>query len=574
MDLTPSAPRTEELAPDAPLPHAQVAELFAAIDKAVRSQRLYQPNNPVYRSFITAAQKAVTRLWDDVASFTVSVEEAGFRWYGRVYAMGEGRDTVPFLLYKDGVRFITLLPGFEDEFERFLDVVNRGRTQDHSSDDDMVTLLWQQEFTSLQYSYVDALAEGLEVPGSVIPKLTGIELTLVKQDAAAGPRRSPTPVPVQDAAQQPAGILRPEEFEETLYFLEAGELATLRREVEAEFERDVKADVLSALFDRLEDGLPSWRVDIVRILRQLLPVYLGSGDLASASRILIELSAVLDRQGLEGDARTEAEELFRELSEPAVLTQFMRSLEDGSIDPARDDLTVFLRYLGPAAMPVLLSSIEKSDAGALQDRLRGAMEGLGRRYSDQLLQLLRDGDAFVVRGAARLAGQLALTEAARPLAGLLERAEPAMRRIAVDALTRIRTASAMDVLQRALTDDDRDVRIAAARGLGSLRYPPARERLEELLESRIVRDADITEKIAFFEACAAVGGLDSVPLLDRILNGRRLLGRESPEMRACAAMALGRVGTPASRAALQRATEETNPVIRNAVAKALRQEAP
>jgi HEAT repeat protein len=93
-----------------------------------------------------------------------------------------------------------------------------------------------------------------------------------------------------------------------------------------------------------------------------------------------------------------------------------------------------------------------------------------------------------------------------------------------------------------------------------------------MLESRIVRDADLTEKIAFFEAYGAVATADSVALLDRMLNGRKLFGKESPEMRACAAMALGRVGSPAARASLQRSTGETNPIVRNAVLKALRQE--
>jgi hypothetical protein len=568
-----AAPRAEEVAPEAPLPHAQVGELFAAVDKALRSQRLYQPNNPVYRGFITTAQRAVADLWDEIQSFTVSVEEAGFRWYGRLFPMGEGRETVPFLLYKDGVRFLTLLPGFEDELERFLDVINRARSLDKSSDDDMVTLLWQQEFASLQYSYVDALAEGLQLPGSTPPKLAGIALTLVRQDAATPPRQSPTPRPAAQPEEPPSGIIRADDFEETLYFLDQTELATLRREVELEFDRDLKHDVLNALFDRLEDGDAEWQVEVVRVLRQLLPVHLGSGDLGNAARILLELSRLLDEGTVAGEARVEANGLFEELSEPAVLSQFITSLHDGSIDPGSDELGVFLRYLGPAAMPVLLAAIEHSEAGPLQDRLRTAMEGLGTTHSDRLVALLRDADAFVVRGAAWLAGRLGIAEAVRPLAELLQLPEPLMRRTAVDALMRIRSAAAMEVLQRALADEDREIRIAAARGLGSLRYPPARTALEQMLEHRIVREADLTEKLAFFEACAAIGGADSVSLFDRILNGRRLLGRESAEMRACAALALGRVGSPSARAALERAAEDSNPVVRNAVVKALRQEA-
>jgi hypothetical protein len=44
-----------------------------------------------------------------------------------VHRLGESRDSLPYLFYKDGVRFITFLPGFEDELERLLDVVNRAR---------------------------------------------------------------------------------------------------------------------------------------------------------------------------------------------------------------------------------------------------------------------------------------------------------------------------------------------------------------------------------------------------------------------------------------------------------------
>jgi HEAT repeat protein len=93
-----------------------------------------------------------------------------------------------------------------------------------------------------------------------------------------------------------------------------------------------------------------------------------------------------------------------------------------------------------------------------------------------------------------------------------------------------------------------------------------------LLQGKVVRDADLTEKIAFFEAFGSVANADSVAMLDRMLNGKKLFGKQSPELRACAAMALGKVGSPASRAALQRAMSDKEPMVRNAVMKALRQE--
>jgi len=576
LDLAAAPARADEVGPEMPLPPAEIADLLGTLEKAIRSQRLYQPNNPVYRSFITATQAAFTRLWDRVSSLTVGIEEGSFKWYGRTFNVGEGRDSLPFMFYKDGIRFVTFLPGFQDEAERFLGVVNSARTHDQTGNDDMVTLLWQQEFTCFQYSYVDALAEGLQVPQSTVPKLAGFELTLVMDDIAGKerPDAPPRSVPPSVEAGQPtvAGLVNRDDFEETLYFLDSTELARLTAEVEQEWARDVKTDVLDALFDRLEEGLPEWRTEIMRILRQLLPVYMGAGDLSSATRILKELNSLIDRGELQGEHRDEAVELFRELSEPVVLTQLMRSLEDGSIDPASADLNVFLKHLGPAAMPVLLAAIERTEVAALQDKLRIAIEGLAADNRDRLVDLLSNDDPDILRGAARLAGQLALVNAAAPLGELLKRSEVAVRRAAVEALIRIHNSTALDALQRALEDQDREVRINAVRGLGTLRYAPARQRLEELLDSRMVRDADLTEKIAFYEAYGAVGNADSVGTLDKILNGKKLFQKETPETRACAAMALGKLGSPAARASLQRATSETNAIVRNAVMKALRQE--
>jgi HEAT repeat protein len=62
-----------------------------------------------------------------------------------------------------------------------------------------------------------------------------------------------------------------------------------------------------------------------------------------------------------------------------------------------------------------------------------------------------------------------------------------------------------------------------------------------------------------------------VALLDGLLNGKGFLGRrEDPEVRACAAMALGRVGTQGALDALRKASTDKEILVRNAVNRALR----
>jgi HEAT repeat protein len=560
------------------LDSSDVGNFFTSLDKAVRARRLYQANNPVYQSFVATLRDALGRLWEVTNSLSVSVEEHGFRWEGDLFTVGEGRDNLSFLFYKDGIRYLTFLPTFEEEIENFLDVMHKSRALDQSSDDDMVTILWEKEFTAFQYSYVDALAEGLYLPDAVpVRQDQRVEPEQVQAELAGEAEEldtNLTPTAVQQGKPSVAASITREDFEETLYFLEPAELDLLREEVEKEWRRDLKADVLAAMFDRLEDPIPARQTEILRILRQLLPAYLGRGDLASASTVLIELNTILETSNiLEEEQAQQARDLFAELSEPAALTQLLRSLEEGAIDPSGAELSIFLRHLGSQSLPLLLRHTETTRVIALQGRLRTAVQELARAYPDRLIELIKSDDEIIATGATTLAGQMALPSAAPAVATLLTRSSIPLRQAAVNALILIKSGAALEALQNALEDGDRDVRITAARGLTTLRYQPARNRLQAIIDGNRLRDADLTEKIAFFEAFGAVANADSVAMLDRMLNGKNLLRqKQTPELRACAAMALGRVGSPASRAALEKASTEQHPMVRNAVLKALRQE--
>jgi HEAT repeat protein len=62
-------------------------------------------------------------------------------------------------------------------------------------------------------------------------------------------------------------------------------------------------------------------------------------------------------------------------------------------------------------------------------------------------------------------------------------------------------------------------------------------------------------------------------LLERLLGSRGglLATKEVPEIRACAAMALGKMHSAEARSVLERAREDKEPLVRNAVMRALRE---
>jgi HEAT repeat protein len=127
-------------------------------------------------------------------------------------------------------------------------------------------------------------------------------------------------------------------------------------------------------------------------------------------------------------------------------------------------------------------------------------------------------------------------------------------------------------VEKALEDEDRAVRIAAVRAVGGRGYKGAQRRIEAIVLGKGVGDKDLTEKMAFFEAYGAIAGVAGIKPLTGLLLPRGLLRmKEAPETRACAAIALGKIRTPEAREVLQRAADDKELVVRNAVSRALRE---
>jgi HEAT repeat protein len=146
-----------------------------------------------------------------------------------------------------------------------------------------------------------------------------------------------------------------------------------------------------------------------------------------------------------------------------------------------------------------------------------------------------------------------------------------MRVAAVTALTEIGSAGAMQMLERALIDEDREVRIVAVRALGARNARAASPRIEAVIKGKELRDSNLTEKMAFFEAYGLLCGDAGVTLLDGLLNGKGFMGKkDDAEMRACAAMALGKINSAKAMESLNRAAGEKDVIVRNAVSRAIR----
>jgi HEAT repeat protein len=556
------------------LPVEDVQGLFVVLGKALRSQQLYDENNPVYQRFVTQLREALEELWVEMDRLSVSVEEDKFFWMGETVYENDSRvDSLAFLFYKDGVREFTLHKGLEvHELSVFLQVLNQARDL-RPEGDDLLTVLWEKDLKYFTYSYIDILAEGLDLdlPSGGDGHSGGFE-EIVEEEMAGEVVASTSQ---DDAEAEPSGQVKAEDFNPTLYSLDSAEMETIQEEIRLEMHRDLRGDVLSALFDRVEEPrFPERQKEILEVFQLLLPNFLSRGALRSAGSVLEELTRLLaSEDALKPEQRALAEDILEKVSGAETLRELVQALEDGSISPDPTELGALLRHLRSDALGPLLRGAEEAEDKRIKSTIQAAVKGIAQNYSEALLDCLKSDDPIVVAGAVSLAGKLGLANSGPRLVRLLSHEAPRVRLAAIEAAGDLKASTVLDAMNRVLDDPEREVRIAAAKVMGSLRYAPSAPHLRKVIEGKSIRQADISEQIAFFESYGLIQDPEGARLLDNLLNGKSFLGRrETGEIRACAALGLGRMGTPEALAALEKASGEQDPVVRSAVNRAMRGE--
>ncbi|HMA41877.1 MAG TPA: HEAT repeat domain-containing protein [Gemmatimonadales bacterium] len=544
------------------LPPTQVEELLSLIGKALRAVQLYLPNNPVYQRAIENVRVACRKIWEATGDLVLDVQESDLRWEGNVvYHNEQKNESIAWTLFKDGVRTVTLRPGVEEnEIVRFMQVLHQARTLQADAADDLLTLLWQEDFQFLAYTFQEVQ---VDQPAAI---------------EAEEPASTPAPVEVQQQVQQEAPpqreVVSADEFDTTLYFLEDQEIGYLQDEVEREYAQDLRHNVLSLLFDLLElQSYGSVRAELIAIVENFIPYLLGSGDFHSVAFVLRQLREVVQRaKDLIPEHREALLAIPTRLSQPEALSQLLQALDEATAHPSEEELGELFRELKPEAIVTLAGWVSRLGSEQVRTLVKRSAERLAAQNPAEVLKALASSDSATALEMVRLAGRLRLATAPEGMGPLLERGNREMKLAVVDALTSIASPIALRLLEGAVEDPERDVRIAAVRFLSSRGHRGAFQRIEAAVLGGKLRHVDLTEKIAFFEAFGALAGGSGVGALERILVPRGLLARrEDAGIRACAAMALGKIRTPEARTVLERAAQDREALVRNAVSRALRE---
>ncbi|MGQ0539571.1 MAG: HEAT repeat domain-containing protein [Gemmatimonadaceae bacterium] len=561
--LSPAHAAAEAELPAPPFPTVLVTDLLNNLGRAIRAHQLYLHNNPTYLKTLEATRRAFAAVWEHAEEVAFEITETQLKWEGRVVLNepDKASDNLPWLLYKDGLRELRLARDVEHaELTQLIDLLCRVRRA-LPDEDDLLTLLWEHEFSGVRYRYVDLALEAAPIE---------------QLDEEARRRLKDSAEDAQPLEENilPAGVVNLDAFDATLYFLDDGEIEYLRDAIRKEYGSDLRSNVIAALMDIYEtQAAPEVREEVLRIFEGLLLSFLAAGQFSNVAYMLREARSCADRAlALTAEQGEALRSLAGRLSDQETLPQLLQSLDERADLPSEDDLKALFEELRPGAIGIAFSWLGKLQSPKVRAILAAAADRLAAANTAELVRLIGSPERGVTLEAVRRAGAMRANAAVPALAKLQALPDAELRLAAVTALGEIASPGALQHLEKGLEDAEREIRVVVAKVFAARAHRPALGRIEALIKSRRLASADLTERMAFFEAYGAMCGDGGVAVLDGYLNGKRLLGgkRSDPELRACAARALGMINSERASAALRKASEDKEVLVRSAVNKALR----
>jgi HEAT repeat protein len=551
----------DTIRPEPPLNIAPVEEMLRLLSRAIRAHLLYLENNPTYLKSLEILKASFAPIWAHSSELNFEIKDTQIAWDGHpvMTEAEKSSDALPWILYKDGLRELRLSRGVEDqEIVTLVQVIAKVRRG--GNEDDLLTLLWEYEFSYVRYRYVDVSFD-TAVP---IDPEEEIKSRLVD------------PASIREPAQEqilPAGVVSMDDFDSTLYFLDENEVQYLHRTIKEHYATDLRQNVVMVLLDVFEQQTdPAIRDEVCVILEGMLVNLLTAAQLRAVAALLRETNVAAARaRDITPQQREQLLSLPNRMSEPTAVAQLLQSLDERTDLPPQADLNELFEQLRVGALGTIFGWLRRIVTPSVRTLLEAAADRLAAANTSELVRLLGSNEPEVALEAVRRAGSLTTSAAVPALARLLQQGDAALRLAAVNALSEIGTPGALQHLDRGVDDEDREVRIASVRALGVRNHRASVQKIEGALNGKRLENGDLTEKMAFFEAFGALCGESGIPMLDGLLNKKGLFGkRGDAEVRACAAMALGKIGTDAAFAALRRSSSDKDILVRNAVSKALR----
>jgi HEAT repeat protein len=506
-----------------------VKEVIQSLQKTKKNLRLYPSNNPMYSKMVDASYDRVRDFLDSYGQLDLRFSRNDIFFKEESAYHEEGKDdNLALFFFRDGLRSVILETDLDkEEFQQFLEIMSVDFDSE-DVEDDMVTLLWEKDFSHIKYTVDDNVLvedEDYEERATEEAKEGAMEedsIAHAYEDALA----------VEDLDVVPTMPITEQD------------LKALAADIQENSAANKMAKLADILFNMLyiADTTEEFR-DVARILNNAVEFSVRHGNLGSAALVFRRTRDLLEK--------AKDEELRRSLSSVLVhagspsLIKFIGEQLDAKEGIAEDEFNEYVKHLGVNAIqPFMVLLAELRTIGGRKNVIN-ALAHLGREDLPRILKGLQDERWYVVRNVIHILRRIGDERAVEPLIVISGHHDVRVRKEVLKTLGEFGGQNAAETVQLFLDDPDKSVQSTAVKALGAIGSEYAKVVLLEKMKEKRFRSADLPEMREYFEVIARWREEDVFSFLMGIVRKKPFFGRAKyNDYKACAAYGLGLLGRP------------------------------
>lgn len=560
----------------------KVKDIIQFFAKAYSALKIYPIENPAVINSTKIFSDKLMDFLSEYEEMIIGIHEFSLSFNKEtVHTDGEKKKSLPFLLYKDGMRELSFHEGLDlEEIGDFLETVkeNADLPEEESN---IINSLWEKDFSHIRYFALDEFLDtniGGDNSGSdLIPgklELSTGEIKLTEEDKDEINKRMEI-LAVDPGNDLTEGLKTPLSKENKV-----AEAAAISKSDFPEIEKLVADDrefsrireLVTVLFEVLflEDRETKF-LETLNVLDLCLQETLEKANFSQASLILnqiFDLKDVVPEQA--GDKLLLLDRIIKKAKDEAAIQE----LEKLFFNEKFENLDPFLEYihlLCPDSIPTVIHIWEKTKDLDVKNSLSFLLQKIGEKHIETLVEYAQNGQASLAREIIAILGKIDKKHSLPYLKIFAVHKDKSIRLETIQALTNIHDKDGDDILLDMLFDKEEQIRIAAVTRLTPFGNPAALSRLKEVIVRNNFDKKSRAEKRVYLNYCALNPNEEINFLFHSILNKRNFfLSNKALTTRLCVVAALETMATPEAVTILKEGTHLGKKRIRRACKFALR----
>src|SRR5687768_3092827 len=130
----------------------QAAQIFGLLLKGIKNIGIYRHAESRYQEYLEPSFKALESFLEEHAILPLKLSPYTLEYKKHVIYEDNTKENLTYKFFRDGMRFLMFRQGLPiEELLRFVLLAIEHQTEASLFNEDMITRLWKEEFTSIEY---------------------------------------------------------------------------------------------------------------------------------------------------------------------------------------------------------------------------------------------------------------------------------------------------------------------------------------------------------------------------------------------------------------------------------------